>query len=263
MSRSNPQDSLANPAKKFISWSGEEGNFNYWDKEAKKKVVIEIGPKKPFLFLWLDALSTIKGYSDSAGSGFWSNEVRKLDKEPLTVRTKEGIVCKGLYANIKDSVTAKGAKFCQSVYVAMKGDDGKLEICNLQLYGAALTAWIEFVKGKKLSEIAVKVTSSLEQKKGKTVYRTPVFEVVPTIKEETNAQAIELDKELQEFLKAYLDKNASDTSEPETVADKAEVTKGQPTASRSKLEENTNFANEANEVANDIISGMASDEEPF
>ena len=55
----------------------------------------------------------------------------------------------------------------------------------------------------------------------------------------------------------------SDTSEPETVADKAEVTKGQPTASRSKLEENTNFANEANEVANDIISGMASDEEPF
>ena len=243
MSRSNPNDTLINPATKFISWSGDEGYFKYFDKSKGEKgenVKMEIGGKTPFMFLPLDALSNIRGYSDADGSGFWSNEVRDLSKEVLTVRTKAGIVAKGLYKDIKDNIAAKGAKYCQSVYVAMKGANG-LEICNLQLVGAALTAWIEFVKGKKIFEIAVKVSGAHEAKKGKTVYQVPVFEQVSNIKQETSDAATELDKELQEFLKAYLAKNASEaaevqsttTSQPETKpespkTESAAATKSEP-----------------------------------
>jgi len=94
------------------------------------------------------------------------------------------------------------------VYVGIKNEQGVLELANIQMYGAALAAWIEFCKGKKIDEIAVAVKGSTEGKKGKTVYQIPTFEVIK-VKDETNEAAIELDKGLQVYLKEYLAKNAS------------------------------------------------------
>lgn len=205
MSRSNPNETLQNPAHRFFQWSGDEGNFKYYDKPNKANVTVNVGPKEPFTFLVLATCATIKGYSDSEGSGFWSNEVKDLKTEPLTVRNKSGIVAKGLYENIKDSIKAKGAKFCQSVYIGYK-IDGKLEICNIQMTGAALSSWVEFAKNNKIYDIAVQVTGSTEGKKGKTIFKIPTFTPFK-VSEKTNQEAIELDKQLQEYLKLYFEKN--------------------------------------------------------
>lgn len=209
MSRSNPNESLVNPASRFYQWSGDAGAFKYYDKSKGEKgenVTVPVSPKKPFTFLVLETCHTIKGYSDADQSGFWSNEVKDLRKEILNVRTAKGPVASGLYENISDKIKALGAKYCQSVYVGIKGDSGELEIQNIQLTGAALSEWLDFCKNNKVMEIAVQVKSTEEKKKGKTVYQVPVFEALK-VSEKTNNDAIELDKQLQEFLKEYFAKN--------------------------------------------------------
>lgn len=121
MSRSNNTE-ISNPANRFFEWSGSEGKIKYYDKEKKENIYIDL----PFVFLVLDVLTTIKGYSDEDESGIWANEIRNLKTEELTVRTKHGIKAKGLYEEVKNVL---GAKYSQSVYIAYK-DGGELKIGN-------------------------------------------------------------------------------------------------------------------------------------
>lgn len=203
MSRSNPTENTVNPATKFIDWSGSEGKFKYYDKEKKENVFIEL----PFYFLPLDQLSTCKGYDEKAGLGFYSNEIRSTKTDMLTIRNKNGIVMTGLYENCKEKLSSKGLEYVQSVYIAIK--EGKeYVLANLQLKGSALGPYIEFCKGKKMSEIGVAVKKANPMKKGATKYFEPAYEILK-VSDEANESAIELDKILQEYLTPYLAKNAS------------------------------------------------------
>jgi hypothetical protein len=211
MSRSNPTDNAVNPASKFIEWSGSEGKFKYYDKEKKENVFIEL----PFYFLPLDQLSTTKGYDEKAGLGFYSNEIRNTKTDMLTVRTKNGVVMTGLYETVKEKLSSRGLDYVQSVYVAIK--EGKSYVlANLQLKGSALGPYIEFCKGKKMSEIGVAVKKANPMKKGATKYFEPVYEILK-VSEEANNVAVELDRELQEYLTPYLAKNASTVAAGEVV----------------------------------------------
>jgi len=203
MSRSNPTEGASNPATKFIEWSGSEGKFKYYDKEKKENVFMEL----PFAFIPLDILSTCKGYDEKAGLGFYSNEIRNTKNDLLTVRTKNGIVMTGLYENVKEKLASRGLDYVQSVYVAIK--EGKSYVlANLQLKGSALGPFIEFCKGKKLSDIAIKVGEAKAAKKGATKYFEPVYTELK-VSAEANKIAIELDVVLQEYLTAYFIKNAN------------------------------------------------------
>lgn len=203
MSKSNPTDTLTNPAKLFIEWSGEEGKFNYFDKDKKEKVFLDM----PVRFIPLDVLSTVKGYDEGAKKGYWSNEVRNTKEDVMVLRSKDGIEYTGIYENLKEKFSSKGVNYVQSVYAAFK--IGKeLSIVNFQLKGSALSPFIEFCKGKKISEIGVEVKSSTPKKKGAVKYFEPIYEVMG-VSEATNKQAIDLDIELQEYLSAYLSKNKS------------------------------------------------------
>lgn len=198
MSRSHNTE-LHNPSVRNFEWNGESGGFRYFDKslgEKGERVQVDL----PFRFLALDCLNTIRGYDDRNQSGYWANEVRNIKTDKLIVRNKKGVVFEGLYADLRET----GTKYCQSVYIAFYKDD-KLVIGNLALTGAALSAWIDFRKKAKIYEGAIQVKEMIEGRKGKTVYQTPVFQMI-TVKEETEQQAIELDKELQEYLKAYFER---------------------------------------------------------
>jgi hypothetical protein len=203
MSRSNPTENAVNPSSKFIEWSGSEGKFKYYDKEKKENVFIEL----PFYFLPLDQLSTVKGYDEKAGLGFYSNEIRSTKTDMITVRNKNGIVMTGLYEQCKEKLASRGLDYVQSVYVAVK--EGKNYIlANLQLKGSALGPYIEFCKGNKMDEIGVAVKNALPMKKGATKYFEPVYEAMK-VSAEANTIAVDLDKTLQEYLVPYLAKNAS------------------------------------------------------
>ena len=191
-------DDIKNPAKHFLKWKGSEGGFEYFDKsrgEKGEKVLIKL----PFSFMALDTMATVKGYSDTEQSGFWSNEVRNIGKDTLTVRTKNGIAAKGVYSDVMANKACTGAKFCQSVYIVAT-IEGKSVIANIQMMGTALSAWIDFGKANKIFKGAIKVASMKEGKKGATKYQTPIFEAI-----EVTPEADEKAKAMAEELKAYLD----------------------------------------------------------
>lgn len=214
MSRSQP--TAKNPATRFIQWGGAEGTISYYDKEAEESVDMPFSAKKPFVFLVLDELNTITGFSEADHSGFWSNEVRNTTTDVLTVKTKSGVKGKGLYGDISANIKSQGAKFAISVYIAFKDESGELVIGNIKMAGAALTAWIEFKKKWDVQQIAVKLTGKAEAKKGTNTYYTPVFEAME-VSDATNAQAVALDRDLQQYLSIYFSQPALD--EPVVVED--------------------------------------------
>lgn len=195
MSRSNP--TTTNPAKRFFRWSGSKGKLAYYDKEKQEEVEVRF----PFTFLVLDQLATMTGYNEQDQSNYWSNEVRSVAKEELTVRTSKGVKQIGLYADLTD-VRSKGAKYAKSVYIAYYDGD-ELVLGNLKASGAALTAWIELSNRTNVENGKVTLTGAEEAKKGATTYFVPVFESGHSTTEE-DARAIELDKELQHYLAQYL-----------------------------------------------------------
>jgi hypothetical protein len=195
MSRSNP--TTQNPAKYFFRWKG--GQLSYYDKEKQSDVAVDL----PFEFLVLDQLATITGFCEADNSGYWSNEVRNVGREELTVKTSKGIKQAGLYKDLAD-VRAKGAKYAKSVYIAyLDSDTGEYTIGNIKASGAALTAWIELSNKYVLDNGKVILTGSTEAKKGTTIYSVPTFEWGASETAEDEA-ALNLDKELQVYLSQYL-----------------------------------------------------------
>lgn len=204
MSLSN-QSSTVNPAKHHLRV--KSGSVNYYDKETQANIDVPV----PMAFIVLDQLATVKGWSDSDQSGYWSNEVKKAGQDVLTVRTSKGQKASGIWKEIKNDAALAGAKFNASVYIAAAGREG-LEIQNIAFSGASLNAWIEFVnanKGVTRGKNKVVITGFSDEKKGSVKYQVPVF-AAEEITEAELAEATELDKELQEHLTAYLENRRSE-----------------------------------------------------
>jgi len=189
------QDRPTNPAKLYLKV--KSGAIVYYDKESQENVKLPM----PLEFIVLDQLATIKGWSDADESGYWSNEVRSVGRDILTVRTSKGMKEQGIWKDIKGSANVAGAKYNSSVYIATKGRDG-LEINNLSLTGAALNAWIEFTQKHKITTNKVVLTDWSDAKKGSVSYKVPVFEAVP-MGDAEREEAVALDRQLQEYLNEY------------------------------------------------------------
>lgn len=213
MSRSNPTGGVRNPSTRWFTWAGggEQGYINWYDKDAKEDRKVD----PPFTFLLLDELATVKGWHEASESSIYANEVRDTRQDVLVVKSfKGGDLVSGLYASIRDSIVAKGGHFSASAYIAYR-DGEELKIGNLQLKGAALSAWSEFKKatptkkgadGKNVKAYfvdAVRITGFVDGKKGGTKFRTPTFALANTTPA-TNDAAVTLDAELQAFLSDYL-----------------------------------------------------------
>jgi hypothetical protein len=218
MSRSNPTANAVHPAKKWIEWDGANGVLRYYDKEVNNpehpdKKGANVTIRQPFTFLVLDETSAITGFHEQSKSNIVSNEVRDLRDQPLLVKSfKGGVIANGLYAAIKDRVVAAGGQFKDNVYIVCKNPETKeLELCVLQLKGAAVSAWMDFRRkaGKAFYEQAVTVDGFTEGKKGAIKFRVPKFGL-KEVSAETNAAALTMDKEvLQPHLSEYLKRGAT------------------------------------------------------
>jgi hypothetical protein len=98
MSRSNPTN-FSSPASRFFDWAAERGELQFYDKEAKQNVTVKL----PFSFLVLDEVSQVGGGVKINGKyeGYWSNAVKDLNSQIITVKSKQGIVAQGLYSELK------------------------------------------------------------------------------------------------------------------------------------------------------------------
>lgn len=216
MSRSNPSDSVPNPCERRFEWDGQKGVPRYYDRDAKATIVF---PKPDCTFLVLDQTSKITGWHERSKSSIMSNEVRDTRAEPFLVKAwKGGELAVGLYAQIKDRVAAVGGQFMANIYCAYKEGD-TMKLGAFQFKGAALGAWMEFVKearkamvdvtrdgkAKKVSALyvkAVRITGNTKGKKGSIEFYVPNFRLTE-VSAETDAAANELDKVLQDYLTAY------------------------------------------------------------
>lgn len=217
MSRSNPSaDGQSNPATRFFEWAGSTGKIKYYDKVEKQTYEVDL----PFSFLVLDQLNTITGFNKRDKSGYWSNEVRNITTDPLTVRTKAGVKAESVLYNSKAmaDILAAGGKYTKSVYIAYQNDEKELVLGHLKLAGSAIGAWIEFTKANNVLNIAVVIENATPAKNGTTDYFIPVFGA-RAVTPETNTKANELDKELQEYLSQYLSSKRVVPSEHVASAD--------------------------------------------
>jgi hypothetical protein len=204
---STPQ---SNPATKFIDWKSNDKCFEYYDKEAQQKVQIPL----PFKFLTLDEMHTIKGWNDATSSGIFSNEVKYISKEILTVKPFKGNeIAKGLYKDIKEKVQSAGGHYVKSVYIML--EDGTL--ANLQLKGSAVQEWGAFTQKtrNRLPDEWVTVSKVKEGKKGAVKYTMPLFEFERSLNETEVAQADEAFEILEAYMKAYLVKAEPDINDIE------------------------------------------------
>jgi len=212
MSLSNPHENgTPNPSTRWFEWNGEHGVIGYYDKEAKKIVDVPM----PFTFILLDELGSVRGWHDASSSGIYSNEVKDTRQDTLVVKAfKGGTLVEGLYRDIKDRVNTLGGAFNASCYLAFKNAAGDLQIGVARFKGASLGAWMEFRKDNRRDfyKKAIKIDGFTEGKKGKVTFRMPKFSMVD-ISPATITAAIELDKELQEFLNGYLSRTKQDQTE--------------------------------------------------
>ena len=242
MSRSNNTE-IISPAKRSYEWVGSTGCLRYFDKN-KGDNGERIDVKLPFTFLVLDRLSSIKGYSDADKSGFWSNEIRDIKKDILTVRTKKGTVATGVYSSLAP-ILNQGACYSQSVYIAIK-ENNEMVIANIAIHGSAIGEWIDLCKGKNIYKYAITIASAKPMKKGTNHYFAPLYKLNPKITEETEQKCIELDKQLQEYLTISLNRNKTEQQENLSSADI--VTEQQRT-------EINNFKQEPFDDVNALLAG--------
>lgn len=211
-----------------MEWNGEQGVLRYYDKTTEKNVTMEDG----FTFLLLDQLATVKGWHDASDSGIFSNEVRDTKSETLVVKAfkANAILAEGFYAQIKDRVAALGGSYVANCYVAFK-TDGELKIGSVQFKGAALNAWVDFRQEHKadLFKKAIQIKGYTEGKKGRIVFRTPVFHL-KDISQETNDAATALDRELQAYLASYFKKPKTSQAREATTPYETEPMDLPPTA---------------------------------
>lgn len=219
MSRSNPHVNAPNPAVRWFEWNGEHGKVRYYDRDAKQNVDVPL----PFKFLLLDELASVRGWHDASDSGIYSNEVKDTRTDVLLVKSfKGGTLVEGLYKDIKDRANALGGHFVACCYIAFKCGDA-LAIGSLRFKGAALGSWMEFRKAHRgdLYKKAIDITGYTEGQKGRVVYRMPTFGM-RDVSEASNAQAVALDQEFQEWLESYLSRRTNDQAEPTATDDSNE-----------------------------------------
>ena len=203
MSTSNRRQAFAqpqaNPSTKFLDWKSNDKCFEYYDKEKQEKVSVPL----PFKFLVLDEMHTVSGWNDASSSGIFSNEVKFISKEVMTVKPFKGNeIAKGLYKDIKEKIVAAGGHYVKSIYIML--EDGSL--ANLQLKGSAVQKWGEFTQKtrNRLPDEWVQVTKAIEGKKGAVKFFTPDFSFERSISDAEAVQADEAFNILETYLKAYL-----------------------------------------------------------
>lgn len=221
MSRLNPDNQVQNPCNLWLTWKGDVGGLRYYDKEKEENVDFD----NPCTFIWLDQLYGVTGWHEPSESGIYSNEVYRLEREEIHVRSFEGVdIARGIYSEIRDKIKSAGARFMANNYVAVKVD-GKLTLASIKLRGAAFAEWNDFFKAnrKQITQQAVVMSVGETKKKGGTKYVVPSFSL-REISEETNAEALELNKTLDEYLKSYVKKpNDTPDNTPEHLVEHPDV----------------------------------------
>ena len=205
----NQTEGSSNPATKFLQWKSNDKCFAYWDKSKEQNVEVKL----PFKFQFLEHFHTVKGWNDASNSGIYSNEVKFISKEPLTVKSfKGGNIAEGIYSEVRGQIRDAGGKYYRSIYVI----DENGNIVNLQIKGAVVSAWSEFCDENEASKFEshwIEINDVEDKKKGATKYSVPNFTIGKRFNKDEFALA---DLKYQDIVN-YFDKYSKDVDVEEEV----------------------------------------------
>jgi len=261
-----PNEGLANPAKIFIQWKSKNKCFSYYSKEKEEDIMLPM----PLTFIPLRVCHTAKGYNHKKTKTFIANEVDNT-ADTLTVtsynnKTKERKVeNKGSWAEIKEDVD-NNVKFTESVYAAIKNKKGEMSLVNIQLNGAGLHHWFNFIKKNNIWKGSISVSKTTDEENGDVTYKAPVYEI-DKISEADDVKAGELQEVINTYLTAYFAKNAtSNTSQSESKSEpEAEKSKstGKASSKKSTKKEVVEEEEEEIEEAESVDVEEDDDDMPF
>jgi len=208
MSISKPR--LVSPCSKTIEFKGDTGTFQYFEKSSESYIPIPL----PFNFIFMDEMNGVGGFNQAHKQGIDSNEVHNLTTQKLSVGIyKSPYKIIGKYKDIKGEIAKIGGKFMKSVYAYLPETN---EIVKLNLKGAAFSGWMEKKFNPELSP-GIEVAECRQGKTGNVTYFIPIFKTVNVELEELEA-AMNKDRELQDFLAEYENKEAVKEIEQEAGA---------------------------------------------
>jgi hypothetical protein len=185
----------------YFDYKGDRGVFSRWDSASNQTVTLD-----ELKVVLLDSRSCITGWSDDNNSKIYSNLVKYLADENLSVRSKTVELVSGKYAEIKDQIEKVGGKFTTSLFVlAFIG--GEWVPTVIHLHSTALFNWGEYTKAVPMPKIYQQVLtlkrSKDKMKKGKIEWY-PLDVTAETVEEDVASQA---DKFNDDRLQPYLNRN--------------------------------------------------------
>lgn len=184
-----------NPATKYLKWASNNKTLSFYNKDTKENELVKL----PYKFVILAERHAVGGWDDKNGCSIYSNEVKFIGKEPITVKSsKGGLIVSGIYKENKVRIIEAGGHYEKSVYVFNLGTKS---IEKISFKGSATQAFGDFIneiKGKKLDYV-INLVGSVDEKKGSVKYSKPKFELGEAIDENLD----ELVEKAYEEIEAY------------------------------------------------------------
>ncbi len=164
----NNNNHATNPASLKITWKSAEKRFASYDLVTKEQALLG-----NIQFALLTETISIAGFHQEQNVGIFSNEIKNTKTEPLSVRTKNGVLIEGLYNSISEKL--QGGKFANNLYVRLRNG----ELAVIQLSGAALKQYFLYKEANKgkIASNWITITGVKDEKKGAIKYSTPIFTI--------------------------------------------------------------------------------------
>lgn len=180
----------------------EKGWYYYVPSTEEGEKGTNVMLEMPITFLWLLSATSFTGYNETEGVSVYSNEVlgekdlkdffpknagenvedyyaRLKSYMVLTAKMGKETLATGFYKDIKDTVVAKGGKYCQPNYAMLINADGTTEIVRFLFSGSSIETWIPFCSNKSMmAKKGIQLAGSVEKSKGSNDYEAPTFEFV-------------------------------------------------------------------------------------
>lgn len=226
--------------KKAKKVTQEKGWYYYVPSTIEGEKGTNIMLEMPITFMWLLSATSFTGYNEAEGVSVFSNEVlgekdlkdffpknaeenvedyyaRLKSYMVLTAKMGKETIATGFYKDIKDSVVAKGGKYCQPNYALLINKDGSTEIVRFLFSGSSIETWIPFCSNKSaLTKKGISLNGSVEKSKGSNDYEAPTFEFVDVDAKYVKAADVAA-QTVVDYFKFLIGDNKTETTNSETA----------------------------------------------
>lgn len=214
----NKKSGSKNPATRFLEWKSDKQAFSYYDKEKGDDIIVNL----PLIVQFLEDFSRVKGWHDESKSNIYSNEVKYISRDEITVRSKGGELAKGIYKENKEKIKSLGGHYTKSIYAL--SENGK--IINISLKGSAVSSYSSFMEDNQnnIEHNWLEIREAKELKKGKVEYSVPVFTLGEKYSRSENKRADDAYNSISDYYDEYSspDSSISDNSSKKSDIDEEE-----------------------------------------